>query len=179
MFAVLGAHILDADQVAREVVRPGTQCWLKLKVFLGSDYFDEDGQLRRCELRRKIILDRDCRSAVNGLMHPHIAREMERQWKAFQITHPGRITIFDIPLLFEADLAHRFDTIILVYAPREIQMQRLMLRDGVTQTEAAETLSMQLPIEVKRARSHFTIDNSNDLDQTLQQVKEAWEKLIS
>jgi dephospho-CoA kinase len=179
MFADLGAHILDADQVAREVVQPGTQCWQKLRDFLGSAYFEQNGQLRRWKLRQKIMHDSNCRLALNTVMHPYIVQEMERKWESLQMTQRGLITIFDIPLLFEAHLANCFDTIILVYTPREIQIQRLMLRDGLSQTEAAETLSMQLPIEVKRARSHLTIDNSADLDHTLRQVKTAWERLIS
>jgi dephospho-CoA kinase len=179
MFSDLGARILDADQVAREVVQPGTQCWRKLRDFLGSAFFDENDELRRRELRQKIIHDRDCRSALNAIMHPYIVQEAERKWELLQTIHHGQIAIFDIPLLFEADMAHCFDTILLVYTPREIQIQRLMLRDGLSQTEAAETLSMQLPIEAKRTRSHLTIDNSGDLGYTLQQVKIAWEKLLS
>jgi dephospho-CoA kinase len=179
MFADLGARILDADQVARDAVRPGTQCWQKLRDFLGSAYFEKNGELRRRKLREKIIHDRDCRSAVNAIMHPYIVQEMDRKWESLETLQHSHITIFDIPLLFEADLAHCFDTIILVYTSREIQMRRLMLRDGLSHTEAVETLSMQLPIESKRARSHLTIDNSYDLDRTLQQVKTAWEKLVS
>jgi dephospho-CoA kinase len=179
MFADLGARILDADQVARDVVQPGTECWRKLRDFLGSDYFEENGELRRRKLRHRIIHDSDCRSAVNAIMHPHIVQEMDRKWESLQTLRQGHITIFDIPLLFEADLAHCFNTIILVYTSREIQVRRLMLRDGLSLEEAAETLSMQLPIDTKRARSHLTIDNSFDLDHTLQQVKAAWEKLIS
>jgi dephospho-CoA kinase len=177
MFSDLGAHILDADQAAREVVRPGTPCWQRLREFLGLAYFDEDGELRRQELRQKIIHDRKCRSALNAIMHPYIVQEMERKWELLQAIH--QIVVFDIPLLFEADMAHCFNTIILVYTPRHIQIQRLMLREGLSQTEAANALSMQLPIEAKRARSHMTIDNSGDLENTLKQVKTTWEKLTS
>jgi len=178
MFAELGAHILDADQVARDVVRPGTHCWRKLRDFLGPAYFEENGELRRRKLRQKIIHDSHCRLTVNAIMHPYIVQEMDRKWESLQTLRHGHITIFDIPLLFEANLAHCFDTIILVYTSREIQMRRLMLRDGLSHAQAIETLIMQLPIETKRAHSHLTIDNSYDLDHTVQQVKTVWEKLI-
>jgi dephospho-CoA kinase len=176
--AELGALILDADQVAREVVKPGTDCWQKLRNLLGPAYFDEDGSLKRRKLRERIIHDNPCRSAVNAILHPCIVQEMDQQWRSAHRLRPEKIVIFDIPLLFEADLAHHFDTIILVYAPREIQIQRLRLRDGLTYAEAAETLTMQLPIEAKRANSHLVIDNSDDLDHTLGQVRSVWEKLI-
>jgi dephospho-CoA kinase len=177
LFAELGACILDADQVAREVVMPGTHCWQELRDFLGPAYFDEDGTLRRLLLRERIIQDSHCRRKVNAILHPSIVREMEERWQSLQKPRPKQVVIFDIPLLFEADLAHHFDTIILVYTPPDIQIQRLMLRDGLTRTRAAETLTMQLPIEEKRAHSHLVIDNSGDLDHTRGQVRSIWERL--
>lgn len=179
MFADLGALILDADQAARDAVRPGTQCWEKLRDFLGPAYFEENGELRRRKLREKIIHDSHCRLTVNAILHPHIMQEMDRKWESLKTLPHGHITIFDIPLLFEAGLAHCFNTIILVYTSSEIQIQRLMLRDSLSHAEAVETLSMQLPIETKRGQSHLTIDNSLDLDYTVQQVKTVWEKLIN
>ncbi len=177
IFADLGAAILDADQVAREVIQPGSRCWQKLRDYLGAAYFQENGELRRKELREKIIHDSRCRLTVNAILHPFILREMDRRWQAQQRLRPEQIVIFDIPLLFEADLADTFDTIILVYTSREIQIQRLMLRDGISPAEAAETLTMQLPIEAKRTLSHLIVDNSCDLADTYEQVRAVWEKL--
>jgi dephospho-CoA kinase len=177
IFADLGAAILDADQVAREVVEPGTYCWQKLRDYLGAAYFQENGELRRRELREKIIHDSQCRLTVNAILHPCIVREMDRRWQTRQKLQPEQIVIFDIPLLFETDLADCFDTIILVYTSREIQIQRLMLRDGLSPAEAAKTLTMQLPIEAKRTKSHLIVDNSYDLSHTHEQVQAVWEKL--
>jgi dephospho-CoA kinase len=176
-FAELGAGILDADQVAREVVTPGTECWRKLRDFLSPAYFDEDGTLKRLLLRERIIDDEHCRLTVNSILHPCIVKGMEERWQTEQRLRPEQPVIFDIPLLFEVNLARHFDMIILVYAPRDVQIQRLMLRDGLSREKAVATLAMQLPIEAKRALSHVVIDNSRDLDQTLEQVKSIWEKL--
>jgi dephospho-CoA kinase len=176
-FAELGATILDADKVAREVVQPGTLCWRKLRDVLGPAYFEENGALRRRELRDKIIHDRQCRLSVNAILHPSILQEMDRKWRTRQSLRPRQIVIFDLPLLFEADLLDRFETIILVYASREIQLQRLMQRDSLSLAEAEETLTMQLPIELKRAKSHLVIDNSRDLSHTHQQIRAVWDKL--
>jgi dephospho-CoA kinase len=178
MFADLGATILDADQIAREVVQPGTPCWHQLRTVLGPAYFEENGTLRRRELRQRIVQDDQCRLTVNGILHPSIVHEIDRKWQALQGLRSGHMVLFDIPLLFEIDLADHFDTIILVYTPREIQLQRLIQRDGLSPSEAAETLAMQLPIDTKRAKSHLVIDNSRDLSHTRQQVKAVWEKLL-
>jgi dephospho-CoA kinase len=177
MFAELGATILDADRVARDVVQPGTACWDKLKEFLGPGFFDLDGGLKRQKLRDCIIGDPECRSQVNAIMHPMIMAEMERQWAEAQRALPGMPVIFDIPLLFEANLDQGFDKIILVYTPPETQIQRLMNRDGLTRRQAKETLGMQLPIDSKKALSDIVIDNSLDLAHTYDQVLEVWEKI--
>ncbi len=178
IFAELGARILDADRAAREAVRAGSPCWQELKNLLGSAYFEENGTLKRRKLREEIIRNDQCRLTVNAILHPCIMREMDREWRAILELRPNQIVIFDIPLLFEADLAHHFKTLILVYTSREIQIRRLILRDGLSREEAEETLTMQLSIDAKRPMSHLIIDNSYDLDQTREQVETVWKQLI-
>ncbi len=168
---------MDADQTARKVVQPGTPCWQKLRDYLGPAYFDENGALRRRKLREEIIRNRQCRLTVNAILHPAILEEMDREWRTLSRRRPEQMVIFDIPLLFEGDLGDRFDAIILVYTSREIQINRLMERDGISREEAEETLTMQLPIETKRTASHLVIDNSRDLAHTRRQVQAAWDKL--
>ena len=178
IFADLGARILDADQAAREAVKPGTPCWQELKSFLGPSYFEENGTLKRRKLREEIIRNSQSRLTVNAILHPCVMREMDREWRSVLELRPDQIVIFDIPLLFEADLAHHFKTIILVYTSREIQIRRLMLRDGLSHEEALETLTIQLPIDSKRSKSHLIIDNSYDPESTRQQVEAVWKELI-
>jgi dephospho-CoA kinase len=154
LFAELGAYILDADLAAREAVKPGASCWRRLRDFLGPSYFEENGTLRRRKLREEIIRDDQCRVTVNAILHPRIMAELDRQWQTRLALQPEAIIIFDIPLLFEADLARHFQTIILAYTSSEIQLQRLMARDGLSREEALGTLTMQLPIEANN-RSHI------------------------
>ncbi len=177
MFAELGAIILDADQVAREVVEVGTPCWKSLHHLLGPAFFEKDGQLKRRKLRDCIIDDRECRNKVNAILHPSILEKMEQEWQYHHRTHPGRPVIFDIPLLFEGKFHPHFGTIILVYVPQEIQIRRLMERDGLSRPEAEKTLTMQLPIDSKKSLSHLIIDNSYSIDHTKQQVQAVWNQL--
>lgn len=163
---------------AREVVKPGASCWQRLWDFLGPSYFEENGTLRRRKLREEIIRDDQCRLTVNAILHPHIMAELDRQWQARRELQPDAIIIFDIPLLFEADLARHFQIIILAYTSREVQIRRLMVRDDLSREGALKTLTMQLPIDAKRSLSHLVIDNSYDLDHTRRQVKTIWEKLL-
>jgi dephospho-CoA kinase len=179
MFAELGAIILDADQAARAVVRPGLPCWRRLRQLLGREYFSADGVLDRRRLRLRIIADQDCRFRVNQILHPAILAAMEEQFRYWQQHRPRHPIIFDIPLLFETHQAHRFDAIILAYVPREVQIQRLMARDGVSRQEAEHSLTMQAPIEEKKQLAHRIVDNSGDLEQTRRQVAAIWQELLA
>jgi dephospho-CoA kinase len=177
MFARLGAVILDADSIAREVVKPGTPCWQKLRELFGTDYFDTNGELDRRRLRELIIRDPHFRTRLNAILHPAIMDRMEADWQESGKTHPDRPVLFDIPLLFEAHMAERFDKVILVYASPESQVLRLMARDGVTRPEAERTLSMQLPIDSKKERADIIVDNSLDEENTQRQVAMVWEEI--
>lgn len=178
MLLELGAIILDADKVARQVVRPGTECWHRLRDLLGPDYFEPDGNLKRRKLRECIIRDSACRSRVNAIMHPAIVAAMEEEWERSKARDPARPVVFDIPLLFEANLSQGFDTVILAYAPPKVQIERLMARDKLSFVEAQNTLSMQLPIDSKKEKAQIVIDNCRDMENTRRQVEEVWGKLL-
>jgi dephospho-CoA kinase len=180
MFEELGAAIIDADQVARDVLKPGTECSRKLFEIIGPNYFDRNGEIKRRELREGIIEDEGLRARVNSVIHPSVMAAMEGAWRERQEDSGGQqVVIFDIPLLFEARQQERFQLVILVYTPRKIQMARLMARDGLTEEQAEKTLSMQWPIDEKRALSHLVIDNSGDQDETRQQVSRVWQQIVS
>lgn len=173
----LGAFILDADEYARRVVEPGTASVEALRELIGNEYFNPDGTLKRRELRRRIIREPALREKIEALLHPYIMNAMWEECEKQRRLHSQKVILFDIPLLFEGGRDRDFDFIILVYAPPEVQVRRLMQRDGVTAAEAERTLSMQLPIESKKARSDYIIENSGDLESTMRQVGELWEKL--
>jgi dephospho-CoA kinase len=176
MFSELGALVLDADEAARAVVEPGASGWRKLREVLGDDYFDHQGLLDRAKLRRQIVSDPECRARINRLLHPEIARHLEKGWTRCRESEPDRPILFDIPLLFEARTESRFDVVVLVYVPASVQVERLMSRDHLSREEAEATLKMQLPIDDKKARSDWVIDNGGSLDQTSRQVRELWER---
>lgn len=177
MLQAKGAYIIDADKIAREIVRPGTQCWKKLKEVLPQDYFDTAGNIKRAELRKAIVQNPELRSIINTITHPEIIRKMESQWTEQITKNPWQITIFDIPLLFESRLHDRFDLVILVYAPPEIQVQRLIHRDGLNHEEAKKTLTMQMPIEKKKQLASLIIDNSSSIENLNQHVEKLWTQL--
>jgi len=177
-FRNLGAIILDADEFARLAVEPGTSSYAALRDLIGTQYFNPDGTLRRTDLRRRIVREPALLEKVNSALHPYIMGAMRSEWEKQQKNHPGAVVLFDIPLLFEGGMEKDFDIVILVYCTPGVQLQRLMLRDSLPQSEAERTLSIQLPIDSKRSHSDYIIENSGELESTLHQVDEVWSRIL-
>ncbi|MGC8719659.1 MAG: dephospho-CoA kinase [Thermodesulforhabdaceae bacterium] len=172
-----GAFIIDADVVARKVVEPGTPCWHELRSFLEHRFFDASGRLDRRALREAIVRDPDIKRRLESIVHPAIVSEMNALWEKSISEAPDRIVIFDIPLLFEVNLQHRFDFVIVVYVPRSIQQERLALREKISIEEAQKLIKLQKDIELKKAQASIVITNDGSLEETARQVDLLWEKL--
>ncbi|MGA2938924.1 MAG: dephospho-CoA kinase [Syntrophobacteraceae bacterium] len=177
-FRELGAIILDADEYSRLAVEPGTASYTALRDRIGPLFFNRDGTLRRQELRREIIREPALRKRINAILHPYIIGAMGTEWERQKKLHPRAVLVFDIPLLFEGGFEKDFDIVILVYSTPEVQVQRLMQRDKLSSSEAERTLSMQFPIDSKRAHSDYIIENSGEIERTLRQVDEVWNKIL-
>ncbi|SPJ16361.1 Dephospho-CoA kinase [Syntrophobacter sp. SbD2] len=177
-FRELGAIILDADDYARKAVEPGTPSHTALRDHIGPLFFNPDGTLRRRELRRGIIREPALRKRINAILHPYITGAMEAEWERQKKLHPQAVIVFDVPLLFEGGFEKDFDIVILAYSTPEVQVQRLAQRDKLSPSEAERTLSMQFPIESKRAHSDYIIENSGEIESTLRQVDEVWNTIL-
>lgn len=173
----LGAIILDADEYARKAAEPGTASYASLRELIGARYFNPDGTLKRAQLRRRIVREPALREKVNAIIHPYVSNAMRQEWKKQKGLNPAAVIVFDVPLLFEGGLDRNFDFIILAYCTREVQLKRLMQRDGLPLSEAERTLLIQLPIDCKRGRSDYIIENSGDLEMTLRQIDDLWGRL--
>ncbi len=177
-FRELGAIILDADEYSRQAVEPGTPSHTALRDSIGPLFFNPDGTLRRRELRRGIIREPALRKRINAILHPYIMRAMAAEWERQKKLHPQAVIVFDIPLLFEGGFDKDFDIVILAYSTPEVQVQRLIQRDNLSPSEAEHTLSMQFPIDSKRAHSDYIIENSGEIERTLRQVDEVWDTIL-
>ncbi|MEJ5300281.1 MAG: dephospho-CoA kinase [Thermodesulforhabdaceae bacterium] len=177
MLQAKGALIIDADSVAREVVEPGTACWQALRDALGTTFFDPSGRLDRKALRKAIMENPEIKKRLESITHPAIVFEMNARWEDSIVRDPNRIVIFDVPLLFEVNLHHRFDFIIVVYVPRNIQRERLAARDGISIEEAEQFIMLQKDIELKKAQASAVIVNDGDIEHTVSQVDALWDKL--
>jgi dephospho-CoA kinase len=177
MLRELGAQVLDADLLAREVVAPGTPGLADVAArFPGV--VGADGQLDRARLGARVFADPGERAALNALLHPRIAQAFLERTQALAEAGVARV-LYDAPLLIENGLHTRMEGVVLVAIPRELQRARLMLRDGLSAEAAAARLASQLPLEEKRKHATWVVDNSGSLEETRAQVERIWKALVA
>jgi dephospho-CoA kinase len=169
MFAQLGADVIDADQLARDVVEPGQPALDEIATAFGRDILLPDGHLDRGKLGRIIFADSVARGTLNAITHPRIRERMDAAI-AERASRPG-ILIADIPLLYENERTGTVEAVIVVWVDHETQLRRLLERDGLTEEAARQRIAAQMPLDEKRARADAVIDNSGSRESTQRQVE--------
>lgn len=173
----LGARTIDADAVAREVVEPGTAGLKAVVDEFGTEIVKPDGSMNRAELGSIVFADNAKRQILNSILHPFIiARQDEimRQWDA---QTPEAIAVVDAALMIESGGYKRFDKLIVVHCQPQIQLERLMKRDNVSQDEAERRINAQMPQEEKKKHGDYLIDTSEGVESTRQQTATVWQEL--
>jgi dephospho-CoA kinase len=176
MFAELGAVIIDADELAREAVRPRTPAMTAIAARWGTGVLRPDGTLDREALRAIVFTSESARHELNRMVHPEVGRLREgliEEARARGID----VVVSDIPLLFEAGLESGFDRIVLVDAPEPVRLARLMERRGLPEDEARRMIAAQMPSSGKRARADVVIDNDGSIDALRSEVARTWKSL--
>lgn len=171
-----GAEIIDADLLAREVVEPGQPALLALAQAF-PEVIDANGRLNRPALAAKVFGDLQLRRQVNALTHPHIQKLFTDRKQAL-IAAQVPVAFYDVPLLFENQLQSQMDGVLLIYLPHDVQISRLMARDGLSQSDAEQRIRSQMSLEDKKRMATWIIDNSRSLDDTRQQLDALWPQLV-
>jgi dephospho-CoA kinase len=172
-----GAVLIDADQVARKVVEPGSLGLNKIIENFGSEMVTAEGRLDRAKLGELVFNDEEARERLNALLHPLIIEEMKQLTGQSLKKEPHSIVIWDVPLLIEENLTQFVEQVIVVYVPESIQLKRLMERNQLTETDAIKRMKSQLSIEDKKKVADYIIDNSGSLEDTERQVDQLWRYL--
>jgi len=170
MFDDFGIPVIDADKLSRDVVKPGQPALEKLTEAFGTDILQEDGTLDRKKLGGIVFRDEAKRSVLNSIVHPEVRRSMIEERDAL-IAKGEKAVVLDIPLLFESKLESYVDKILVVYADREIQLRRLMKRDGYSQAEAERRIKVQMPVKEKAAMADEVINNNGEKYETYEQLQ--------
>lgn len=175
-FAELGAQVVDADQLARDVVGPGSAALAAIVDAFGPEVLDAAGALDRRRMRQLIFSDAEARARLEAITHPAIQRAAGERFE--QLAAAGhRVVLYEAALLVEAGRHRQVDRLITVIADDDLRVARLVLRDGVSSEEARRMIAAQLPQDRKAALADYVIDNSGSMEETRAQVADVLEQL--
>ena len=173
MFATLGAVVIDADAISRELVEPGQPALQALVDEFGDGIIAPDGSLRRSELANIAFQDRTATERLNAIMHPLIRAESERRLAA---AASSGVVLYDMPLLFETDQVKLVDVVVVVDVPEALQVKRAVGR-GLDEEDVRRRMEVQVSRSMRVTEADFVIDNAGSLNATERQVRGVWDEL--
>lgn len=172
-----GASIIDADKIAREILRPGEEAYRRVIEEFGPGVTLTGGSIDRKKLGRVIFSDPVKRRLLESLTHPEIIRRMkEKALKALKDA-PGRLIVFDAPLLIEAGLHTDVEKVIVVYAEEEDQILRLKAKEGLTEEESLARIRSQLPLKEKLRYANYVIRNTRGIEELKNEARRLYAEL--
>jgi dephospho-CoA kinase len=169
MIRGLGIPVIDADQIARDVVKVGEEAYEQIIRAFGQDILQENGEIDRAKLGAIVFYNEKERKKLNAIVHPAVRRRMLAEKEAY-VQKGAKTVVLDIPLLFESELTHFIDKIIVVYVDDDIQLERLMKRNGFSKEEALARIRSQMPLHEKVKKADAVINNNGTIEETKQQL---------
>ncbi|XP_061369413.1 dephospho-CoA kinase [Gastrolobium bilobum] len=170
LFKSHGVPVVDADVVARDVLKKGSGGWKKVVAAFGEEILLDNGEVDRPKLGHIVFSDPDKRQFLNRLLAPYISSGIF--WRVLKLWMKGyKVIVLDVPLLFEAKMDKFTKPIIVVWVDPETQIQRLLTRDRSSEEDARDRIHAQMPLDVKRGKADIVIDNTGSLDDLNQQFQ--------
>lgn len=177
--AELGAVVVDADRIAREVVEPGTPALAAIARAFGDDVIAADGALDRPALGAIVFGDAEALRTLNGITHPAVLEASTARFEAAAAADPHAIVVYDVPLLVESANEYPFDLVVVAHADAATRVDRLVQLRGMDADEARRRIGSQASDEERLAVADVVIDTDGTLERTREQVDELWESLRS
>ncbi len=177
VLAELGCHVIDADAIAREVVLPGSKGLSRLVEAFGEAILHPDGTLDRGRLAALVFGNKKKLKLLNSLLHPYIIASQDQKVQELEIRDPQGIVIVDAALMIESGGYKRFDKLIVVHCSPEVQVKRVMARNGLSIEEAEKRIRAQMSQEEKMVFADYLIDTSQGFEATREQTKIVFQEL--
>ena len=178
MFVKLGAHLIDADVIARDVVKPDKPAWKEIVSAFGESVLDDKKEIIREKLAAAIFNSPEKRKQLEAITHPRIIEEENRLINEIRKNNKPGIIILDAALLIEAGHHNRVDKLIVVYLNKNTQIKRLRKRDSLSLADAEKRLDSQMSLDEKVNLANYVIDNGKSPDEVEKQVSQIYKKLI-
>ncbi|NUK30668.1 dephospho-CoA kinase [Parageobacillus sp. VR-IP] len=169
MIRELGIPVIDADQVARDVVKVGEEAYTQIVATFGQDILQANGEIDRAKLGAIVFHNEQERKKLNAIVHPAVRRRMMAEKEEY-VQSGAKTIVLDIPLLFESELTHLIDKVIVVYVDDEVQLERLMKRNGFSKEEALARIRSQMSLREKVKKADAVINNNGTVEKTKQQL---------
>ena len=179
VLAELGCHVLDADELAREVVEPGSPALERVVATFGREVLRDDETLDRTKLGSIVFADSGKRQLLNSILHPYIIAQQDQRLREWEAEDPDGIGVVDAALMIESGGYQRFDKLIVVHCRPEVQLERLMLRNSLTRDEAEQRVRAQMDQDEKKKFADYLIDTSDGFESTRLQTEAVYHKLRS
>ncbi len=176
-FAEHGAVVVDADKIAREVVEPGTPALAHIAEEFGPGVIAADGTLDRAALGAQVFADPQKLALLNSITHPAIRELSQRRFAEAEQADPGAIVVYDVPLLTDARGKAEFDVVVVVSAPEDERIERMVSQRGMSREEATRRIRSQVPEQQRLALADIVIESGGTLEQTLARADEVWQEL--
>ena len=173
----LGAKVVDADSISREIVKPHFSAWRKIVRKFGRAILKKNNQIDRQKLGRIIFSNSSKRKMLERITHPEIISQIKKQLKKFIKKNKKSVIVIDAPLLFEAKLEKIADKVVVVWCSNKCQVERLLKKTSLKRSDIERRIKAQLPIEIKKKRADFSINNSNNIQVLKLKTKQFWNKL--
>lgn len=177
MLKELGAFVIDCDKTARDVVAPGTQGLAKIEAAFGKDAVAADGSMDRVYIGDLVFRNPEMKKRLENILFPLIFEALGEELLRLEREGATPVVFLDMPLLYEVKYDSYVDEVWLVYVPFEVQLSRLMKRNGYTKEEALLRIDSQISVDKKKSLAQQVIDNSGTLEDTKEQVRSLWERL--
>lgn len=177
MLKELGAFVIDCDKTARDVVAPGTRGIAKIEAAFGKDAVAADGSMDRVYIGDLVFRNPGMKKRLENILFPLIFEALDEELLRLEREGATPVVFLDMPLLYEVKYDSYVDEVWLVYVPFEVQLSRLMKRNGYTKEEALLRIHSQISVDKKKSLAQQVIDNSGTLEDTKKQVRSLWERL--
>ena len=179
VLADLGCHLIRADELGHEVLRPGGEAYDAVLEEFGPGILEADRSINRRKLAAEVFDQPDRLAVLNRLVHPPVVQRVEELARQFDRRDPEGILVVETAILIETGYYQRFDRIILVVCEGERQVERAMRRDRATRQAVLARIERQMPLDEKRKLAHYVIDTCGAREDTLRQVKAVYDSLRS
>ena len=178
MFRRMGAVVIDADEISHQLIYPGKPAWKKIVSVFGKAVLRRDHFIDRKVLGRKVFSDSRLLKKLSGIIHPLVYKEIRGRIAKIKRSDPSGIVVVDVPLLLESGGRKQVDKVVVVAAPRDVQLSRACGKFGIGRSEVLRRIKAQMPLKEKIKAADFVIDNGGSIVSTAKQSRAIWKKLV-